>query len=79
MVVAHCLAPVGQCEIRVDLLRFDKRKPRLIELEAVQRLYTGEERILRFGSAGIRKADIAELRLLGLCRRYVEYQQDGCE
>ena len=61
MVVAHRLAPVGEREVRVGLLRLLEGDGRLVELEVVQRLDAGEERLLRAGGPRRRKGDRAEL------------------
>ena len=68
MVVAHRLAPVGEREVRVGLLRLLEGDGGLVELEAVQRLDAGEERLL--GASGSRRGegDRAEL-LSGDVRR----------
>ena len=46
VVVAHRLAPVGEGELRVGLLGLLERQRGLVELEVVQRLDAGEERLL---------------------------------
>jgi hypothetical protein len=55
MIVAHCLTPVGQCERWVDFLSFLESEARLVKLEAMQRLYTGNKRRLCFWRSGIRE------------------------
>ena len=60
MVVTHRLAPVRQCEIRIDFLRILEGKPGLVELEAVQGFDACQECFLRLGRTGVWKSNAAE-------------------
>src|ERR1700719_4631372 len=61
MVVTHSLAPVGESEIRIELLRLSESFSGFIKLEAVKVLDSFNEFRLSCGRAGIRKSDVPEL------------------
>ncbi len=75
MVVAHGLAPVGHGEVRVDLLGLLERQGRLVELEVVQGLHSGEKGLLRRGRARGGESDRSEL-LGGRSRRQRKHPRD---
>ena len=64
MVVAHGLAPVGEREIRIGLLRFPKRFRGFVEFEAVEVFHALDEQRLGRGGAGSRELNRAKLGAL---------------
>src|SRR5438552_10208903 len=63
MVVGHRFAPISERKFRIDLLRFDECPLSLRIRKVVQKEHTAQKRRLRFGLAGVRKDDRAEVFL----------------